>query len=768
MLLRYLYLGTDQPYFIHKNRPLEFQVGWEIMDRIQPVQDAENKPDPEAKDDEKEAKDDKKATKDGENEAKDGEGLPAGKAQFTGKLVDAIVKALASGSLVRHDECLFALAFLVRTSTEIEAKRNIYDKLPDAIKSSKDLFQFVYFYQKINQKVKGTEKTLVSFGNGMKRAIRKWYDKQDKLEDLLATDRGWYKWCHKDLIKKAHVKLENEDKMQVLDAVCGGAGKKWLTKEELLGESKSAKAAPTDEASGEAVSPAVVKTKEQLREAARIAKESADSAQEAAMEAAKVYALAVENGEQPPVVKRAAEVYADKAKTAAACAEAARKAAQKVAEAYGAKKVKKPFKKPSGVEKAPEAPTDTAETPAAPIDLEDRKEAAEAMVTAGRAAATRISAAKLAKARITEAQPAGALETYTRIKEFKRKQFADDETIRQIALYNYPLQVVPAKLHNVQEIWPHLLRNMPYRDVVHVVLILQDYKLLEDKNSATYKAYSNVLNLLDNVERSKISPIFVYQVMRLFEERQRYLSVVKEAIHATKVLPIENSVPPNDPMLERFRVVLTHSLNSCKLPALKYMVTLDLRSQYFKKRIFGNRLMSCMAAQALLTLPILKHERGTDVLKFTPDVNSLDTVYIPKDADFFDATDKLRQSLGKDSTADAKKDNKKISKKKSTKVDINQPLKLAQTQNGNVDVFVTIVDSLIRVNPTRKSPEDTLEEYNKAKNAKARYIIINLCRHKQDLSASTKCVSKNGVLEVAGCPEEIFKVISAFVAGEFS
>lgn len=793
LLLRYLYLGTDQPFYIQKNRPLDFQVGWDIMGRIQSAQavpDSENMADPEAKDDKKKATDDKKESKGGKKKAKadkkaakddkkdakkpakDGEEEFSEKVKFTGELVDAIVKALASDNLVRHDECLFALAFLVRMSTESEAKKNIYDKVPDTIQSSKDLFQFVYFCQTINQKVNQKDELKISFGNGMKRAIRKWYDKQDKLEDLLASDRGWYKWCHKDLIKKAHVNLEDEDKMRVLDAVCGGEGKKWLTKEEILGESKSdaksAKAAPTDEATGDAASSAVPQTKEQLVEAAKIAKEKADSAQEAAMEAAKEYDMAVDIGEGRAILKQKAEAYADKAKTAAALAEDARKAAQKVAEAFGAKKVKKPFKKQTGMEKASEAPTAMAEAPAAPIDLEGKQEAAKAMVIAGRAAAARIALAQAADARITEAEPAEALETYTRIKGFKR--MVDGEAVQQIQIYKYPLQLVPAKLRSMEEIWPLLLPDMPYRNIVQAALVLRDYKLLENEESATYKAYREALNTLTSVEQSDISPIFVYQVMRLYEEKQRYLNIVKEAIHATKVLPPEGCVRSDDPMLVRFRTVLTESLKSCKLPALKYMVTLDLRSQYTKKRVFGNRLMSCMAAQALLTVPILKQARSANVFKFTPDVASLGKVDIPTDADFFDAFGKLNDTFGKDATTDAEKDAQKDSKKKSTKVEITRPLKHAQTNKEHVDVFITIVDSLIRVNPTRNSPDDTLEIYNnRPKNPKARYIIINLCRHTQDLKVSSTMRSKdNRVLEVVGCPEEIFKVITAFVEGEFS
>lgn len=717
------------------------------------------------KDGKKKPKDDEKTTKDGEKEAKDikkpandGEGAPAEIVPFSDEKVDAIVKALASGNLVRPDECLFALAFLVRTYSETEARKNIYNKVPEVITTSKDLFQFVYFCQALNKEYNNSEK--LSFGNAMKRAIREWYGKQDNLEDLLAMDRSWYTWCHKDLIKKAHVKLEDESKMQVLDVVCGGVGEQWATKQAILEDDPEADEGPAD-----AASPAVAQSNEELREAARAAKERADSEQQAAKEAAKAYAEAVKAAEVNEV-KVKAKIHVEKARTAAVYAEAARKAAEKVAVAYGVKKVKKPYKKSTEMEVDPAASIAMEDASAEPINPEDKEEVAAAMVAAGRAAATRIAEAQIAEAQVAAAQTVGgtsdALQTFRRIKKFKRTQNVN-EAAKAIGMYKYPLQVVPSQLHSVKAIWASLLPHMPYREIVQAVLHLQDHKLLEDKSSTIYERYSTALNSFANVAESKISPIFIYQVMRLYEEKQRHLNTVKEAMHATKVLSQEGGVVVDTDMLERFRTVLNTSLKSHQTSDhRKYMVTLDLRSQYNKKRIFGNRLMSCMAAQALLILPILKRAPRTQIFKFTTDMESLSKVDIPREADFFDAFEKLKESPSNDSA----KDFKKISQKESTKVDIKLPLELAKKfPEENVDVFITIVDSLIRVNPKRDSPDGLLKEYNKTKDAKARYIIINLCRHTQDVNVN---VTSKGVLEVAGCPEEIFKVIDAYVGEEFA
>lgn len=62
---------------------------------------------------------------------------------------------MKSGSLVRPDECLFALAFLARTFKTPEEKHKVYETIPKLIERSEDLFQFVHFYQKLATTGKG-------------------------------------------------------------------------------------------------------------------------------------------------------------------------------------------------------------------------------------------------------------------------------------------------------------------------------------------------------------------------------------------------------------------------------------------------------------------------------------------------------------------------------------------------------------------------------------------------------------------------------------
>ncbi|XP_001656757.2 60 kDa SS-A/Ro ribonucleoprotein homolog [Aedes aegypti] len=569
LIVRYLYLGTDQPFYIQKNRPFDFDEGCRILAPIRTLAEA--------------------AAANGDDPAvrKAAEAV-----SLKEQPVDIIVRVMNSGSLVRNDECLFVLAFIARICTKPEEKHKVYEVVPTLIKESKDLFQFVHFYQTLATKSAGK-----GFGHGMKVAVTKWYDKHsaEELAKLLATDRGWHEWGHKDIIRMAHIKLADEAKMQVLDAACGGKG-----------------------------------------------------------------------------VKRPA-----KAK-----------------------------KSETNDEKAND-------------DLKDEPQV-----------------------------KSEALNMFLRMKEFKRVNDAA-HACDGIKNYQYSFELVPSQLYRAAPVWESLFPRMSYRDLVHAALVLQDYKLLKETDTPLSVAYGKVLNRMTSVTESKIHPIFIYQVMRLYEERQRYLNAVKESIHTNNNLALKNS-KANPTVMKQFYAALNQSMLNYQRTGLRYLVTLDLRSKQSKKRVFGNRLMSCQAAYVLLTLPMFKRESHMKILSFTDHPEELVEVDLTREMDFFKACDHIQNHASK-----------------KTKVKLTQPIEYATENKMPVDVFITIVDSLIRVNPKRQSPVLSLNSYNHTMKQKARYVVVSLSRHQQDLHHFNMKNTK-GVLELVGCSQETPKVIDAYVKHHFT
>lgn len=588
VILRYLYLGTDQPFYIRKPQPLNIEEGSRILAPIKTLVEATAKKDASTAGD-----DDLLARK------------LAEAVTLTEPPLEMIEKVMKSGTLIRPDECLFALAFLARTYTAPDDKHKVYAAIPQLIERSEDLFQFVHFYQKLATTGKG-------FGHGMKTALTKWYDKHSAVElaRLFGADRGCYKWSHKDLLVMLHMNLKDKEKMEVIDAAVGGKKKK------RGGVGDSDVASKKKKVEGE------------------------------------------ENGvgeEEEKVDEKIEDV------------------GENVGEAVQA--------------------------------LRD-------------------------------------------IKKFKSVQ-TTAQACQMIKKHHYTIHLVPAPLQRVGAIWECLFSRMAYRDILQAALVLQDYKLLKDVDSPFSTAYGNVLNRVTSVSESKVHPIFVYQTMRLYEERQRYLNVVKEAVHTANNLALKN-VTANETVMKQFYNVLNSSMLNYQRTGLRFFVTLDLRSKQSKKTVFGNRLMSCQAAYVLLTLPMLKREPHVNVMSFTEQPNKLTNVNLTREMAFFQGCDHIQA----------------IANRK-TKVDICEPILHAQRTKAKVDVFLTIVDSLVRVNPKRASPVQVLNAYNAETRNKAVYIIVSLSRHQQDLRHADMASTRR-ILEIVGCTEETPRVIDAYVKGHFT
>lgn len=563
VILRYLYLGTTQPYYIYKSKSLDVGLGRLVLEPIKIlVQAAENPNDLELR-------------------------AKAEKISLREEPVDTIVRAINSGSLPRRDECLFTLAYLIRTYKKPEEKHRVYRVLPNLIAEGKELFQFVQFYQIL------AEPKETGFGNGMRKALTKWYDRHtaDELAKLLVTDRGAYGWTHRDILRQAHVQLADTAKTQVLLIVKGPGTLEKFRKTEYTGK------------------------------------------------------------------------YVDAV--------------------YGA------------------------------LEVESE-----------------------------------ALTMFNQMKKFKALDTAD-KACNGITEQQYPFELVPVPLLRSAAVWESLFPRLPYRDILRAAVLLQDFRLLKENDSPLSVAYGNVLNRMTSVRESRLHPIVIYRLMRLFEERQRYHNAVKEAIHTSNNLTLKNS-KANPTVLKQFYAVLNESMLNYERTGLRFLVTLDLRSKQSKKRVFGNRLMSCQAAYILLTLPIVKREPHVTVLSFTEKPEELKKVNLSREMDFFKACDHIQNAAVK-----------------KTNVQLTRPIEYAEENKMPVDVFITIVDSLIRVNPKRRSPVVKLNAYNKAMKQKARFVIVNLSRHNRDLEHDDMN-STSGVLELAGCAEDAPKLIDAYVKRHFT
>uniref|UniRef100_A0A182XBN5 TROVE domain-containing protein n=1 Tax=Anopheles quadriannulatus TaxID=34691 RepID=A0A182XBN5_ANOQN len=325
------------------------------------------------------------------------------------------------------------------------------------------------------------------------------------------------------------------------------------------------------------------------------------------------------------------------------------------------------------------------------------------------------------------------------------------------------LELLPKHLRRSAKIWEALYANLSYRELLHAVLPLQDFRLLKE-GEPNAKAYADSLTKrLDALEGEHIHPIEVQTVAILYAKGRRYATHVKEAFHA---LHQTEMCPPVKDILLGLNDAFEHSFDHHPKTGVRYYIALDLRCVHDKKQIFRNEAVTCFQASVMLAFCIFKREKAVTVVAFTDEEQTLAPVAFEPTMTWDDA---LKHCVG-------------LMLPK-TKVSLAAPIKHADAQKVKVDMFITITDSLIRVNPTRRPPVAEMAEYRKktklplsryVTNAPpptvgtwmAIYLAISLSRHKPSLEFSPDN-DTGGILEMVGHSAGNAKLIEAFAKNQF-
>lgn len=152
-LMRFLYIGNDKNVFIsHRDVPISFD---DLDDRLGFIKDM---------------------------------------AALRFNLAFGVIKkVMLSDTLRRNNEAFLAIAYCLRRVDNIGAeemvkmKADIYQGLPELLKTDSDLFLFVSFCKKVSNS---------NFGRGMRKALSQWYRMRtaEELADMFGRNRGMHGW----------------------------------------------------------------------------------------------------------------------------------------------------------------------------------------------------------------------------------------------------------------------------------------------------------------------------------------------------------------------------------------------------------------------------------------------------------------------------------------------------------------------------------------------------------------------------------------------
>ncbi|XP_072016161.1 RNA-binding protein RO60-like isoform X2 [Amphiura filiformis] len=138
------------------------------------------------------------------------------------EVVKEIVKFSVEGRAAKQNPIMLALVQCARC-TDMKTKKAAYDALSKVCRIPTHLFQFIEYSEKFSE---GT-----GWGRAQRRAISRWYNnkKPNDLAYQITKYRKRNGWTHRDVLRLAHVKPENDATSLVLKYIA--KGKKALLEE---------------------------------------------------------------------------------------------------------------------------------------------------------------------------------------------------------------------------------------------------------------------------------------------------------------------------------------------------------------------------------------------------------------------------------------------------------------------------------------------------------------------------------------------------------
>ncbi|XP_049529924.1 RNA-binding protein RO60-like [Anopheles darlingi] len=318
------------------------------------------------------------------------------------------------------------------------------------------------------------------------------------------------------------------------------------------------------------------------------------------------------------------------------------------------------------------------------------------------------------------------------------------ELIKRHGSITYNL--LPLIYRRLYTVWMALYPHLSYRELLDAILPMQDFDvpMIIDAREA-YVA--NLTKRRKALEQDQIHPIVVHGIKTLYDVGKRYPLMIKEREQHSNLLERK----PQAAVSEALQISLEHSFSHHPKTGAWYYITLDLRSAHQKKHVLRNSVVTCFEASVLLAFSIFKREKHVAVEMFTDDVKTLQPVNFRTEMSWSEALNHCKQLL--------------VAK---TKVALSAPISKAQAKKQKVDVFITITDSLIRVNPNRIPPWRAMLDYRKTMHSNlSRYICVSLCHHKPSLKFDEIAMKVGGILEVIGYSQSTVKVIEAFAKNLF-
>ena len=335
----------------------------------------------------------------------------------------------------------------------------------------------------------------------------------------------------------------------------------------------------------------------------------------------------------------------------------------------------------------------------------------------------------------------GYLEAITSIKKNENVE----DVAAAIRHYRFsPSHISPPMLKK-QEIWNALMENMPTRELLELVPILNRLGFLKVNSQKETTPFTNsVVDKLMTDDVTNVHPAHVLVIKKTYENPLLVQKIQQDKKKPPAPAKYQRTLPkPNETVVKGLQSLLDKSLKALKPTGKRFCICLDVRSGMAHGKCWSCPVLTPGDAATIITLCILKSEEESNVKLLAFGDKRMNEITLSTEK----SMDDLYQEM-KDAEAGP--------------VNLALPFSYAADNNQEFDVFVVITDNAVKGGA--QIAQDALQNYRLTMSKpQAKLVVCGLTARNVNIASPTDIC----MFDIAGFDKHVPKVIEGFARDLF-
>ncbi|XP_046829031.1 60 kDa SS-A/Ro ribonucleoprotein-like [Vespa crabro] len=304
--------------------------------------------------------------------------------------------------------------------------------------------------------------------------------------------------------------------------------------------------------------------------------------------------------------------------------------------------------------------------------------------------------------------------------------------------YELTLDHVPGHMLKSTEIWNSLIPSMDLHTLLSNLQRIHNLGLLKTDAPAVEKIIDEITNK-ERLSSSNVHPIFVYIILKNYENSGKPLSYEKRKMKEQAKKPFPPPPKPNSKIINALNKAFELSVLNLKSTGLRYMITINANKIMWKCPTWRSGNVNAAEAGFLIAYTLSRCEKDITAAAF--DVIDVHIINLDQSL-YFSSLISVYQPMPNNI------------------IRLSSPIIWASQKGYQYDVFINVIDDIIDYNECEEVFEDYRKQMNLPHTKLINCVVCSSKAYKED-------IYNRNILTIYGFDATVPMVIQAFATSLF-